>query len=303
MEPLLRRMKNNFNRVRRVLIFILVLNWLVAIMKMVVGYLSHSTSVMADGFHSLSDGSSNIVGLIGIALASRPANEEYPYGHSKYETLTTLGIAVILLFVSYQIIIAAISKFMHPVPLVIEPLTLILMSITLVINIWVVWYEKGQGKALHSDILTADAMHTKSDVIVTIGVILTLIALKFNLPLWIDPLVSLIVVGFILHEAYEIFEEVSGTLLDKAATNSKQITEIVLSVDGALAVHNIRSRGNLSIIYIDMHVMVEAAMSIEEGHDLCHRIEDAIRLEYTTEVQVIIHLEPYTLERANRHKI
>ena len=136
-------------------------------MKLVVGYIISSASMVADGFHSFSDAGSNIVGLVGTAMAAKPPDECHPYGHKKFETFTTIGIALLLFVVSINIIKSGITKLADPIAPHVDIYGFIVMFFTIVINIFVIIYETREGKKLSSDILLSDAIHTKSDVYVS----------------------------------------------------------------------------------------------------------------------------------------
>ena len=282
-----------FKKVRRVLWIILFANLGVAAVKIVIGMLIQSVSLTADGFHSITDGSSNIVGLIGIRLAYKPVDEDHPYGHRKFETLAGLYIAGMLFFVSGKIIIEAIGRFMNPVSSNISTESLIALVVTCIINVFVCIYENNQGKRLNSQILISDSMHTRSDIFVSAGVLATLIGIKLGLPSIIDPIVSLIVAGFIIHAAIGIFKDNSDVLVDKAVVDKEKIKSLTLGFEQVKDTHNIRSRGNDIDLHIDMHIMTESDMSIEESHQLIHCIEDQLRKETNKNVQVLAHFEPY----------
>lgn len=285
-----------YRRVRQVLWIILFANLGVAVLKIAIGTIINSSSMTADGFHSLTDGSSNVVGLIGIRLASKPVDEDHPYGHTKFETLTGLFIAGMLFFISGKIILGAISRLMNPVIPNITMESLIVLIATLCINIFVCAYEYNSGKKLGSQILISDSMHTKSDIYVSIGVLVTLVCIKMGLPSIIDPIASIIVAGFIIHAAYEIFKDNSGVLVDKAVVDTDKIKDITLSFDQVKDTHNIRSRGSDNDLHIDMHIMTDPYMSIEESHELIHNIEEKLREAISENVQVIAHFEPFDVK-------
>lgn len=285
--------KNNYKKVQQILLTILVANMLVAVLKIVIGTIIKSASMTADGFHSLSDGSSNIVGLIGIQFASKPKDSDHPYGHNKFETLSGLFISAMLFAIAGKIIIDAIGKFKNPIIPNITLESLIVLLFTLCINIFVSVIEYKKGKELNSAILVSDSMHTRSDIYVSIGVLITLIAVKLGFPPIIDPIASLVVSAFIIHAAYEIFKENSDVLVDRAAVDTEEIKSLVMSFEDVKDAHNIRSRGSQNSLYIDLHIMVEPNLSIEKSHEMVHDIEEAIKASINQSAQVIAHLEPY----------
>lgn len=284
---------NNYRKVKQVLWIILFANLVVAVLKILVGGIINSTSMTADGFHSLTDGSSNIVGLIGIAFASKPVDEDHPYGHSKYETLTGLFIGGMLFFIGGKIIFDAFSRFSNPAAVDVTFESIIALVATLIINIIVSASEYRAGKKLNSLILISDSLHTKSDIYVSLGVLLTLIGIKAGLPSIIDSVASLVVSVFILHAAYEIFKAATGILVDTAMLNPEKVREIAMSFENVMDVHHIRSRGNENEVHIDMHVMTDPGMSVEESHTLIHRVEDKIKSEMNKNMHVVIHIEPF----------
>lgn len=286
-------MIDNFEKVKKVLWSILVANITVAILKIVVGSFIKSNSMTADGFHSLTDGSSNIVGLIGIRFASKPVDEDHPYGHGKFEMLAGFFIAVMLLFIGGNVIINTVDRILNPVIPDISVKSLVILLITLLINIVVSRYEYVKGKECNSQILISDSTHTKSDIYVSIGVFVTLICIKFGLPAIIDSFASFGVAGFIFHAAYEIYRDNSGILVDKVAIDTKEIEDIVLCFGQIKDIHHIRSRGYGNDIYIDMHIMTEPEMSVEKSHELIHEIEEKIIREMGKNIELTVHLEPF----------
>lgn len=272
---------------------ILFANLAVAGMKIFVGTLINSGSVTADGFHSLTDGASNVVGLIGMWLASRPIDDDHPYGHGKYETLAGMAIAGMLLIVSGKIIYSAITRLAHPVMPEITTASLIVLLVTLVVNILVSVAELRQGKKLDSQILISDSLHTRSDIYVTISVLTGLIAIRLGVPPIIDPILSLLIAVLILRAAYTIFKNTSCVLVDAAVVDADKIREIVMRFDKVCNVHRIRSRGSESEKFIDLHIIVtDPEMTLSESHHLTHEIENMIRQEISGGSQVIVHIEP-----------
>ena len=268
-------------------------NVLVALLKIVIGSKIQSSSMTADGFHSLTDGTSNIIGIIGIGLAVKPKDEDHPYGHKKFETLAGLGIAMMLFFVSATIIKEAFTKFFNPTTPNISAESIIVLVVTLIINIFVTNYESKMGKNLSSDILTADAAHTRSDVFVSIGVLGTLIALKLGLPPIIDPIISLVIAGLIIHTGYEIFKDTASILVDKYVLDNNAVLELLKAFPEVKNVHRIRSRGREDDMFVDLHIMVDGGFTVNEAHALSHNIEENIKKTINENAEVIIHIEPY----------
>jgi cation diffusion facilitator family transporter len=265
----------------------------VAVLKIVIGTMIKSASMSADGFHSLTDGSSNIVGLIGIRLASKPTDDDHPYGHGKFETLSALFIAAMLFAAGGKVIISAVTRFIHPVVPQITVSSLITLLLTLFVNIFVSVTEYKKGKELDSQILVSDSMHTRSDIYVSVGVLATLVGVRLGLPAVIDPIASLAVSVFIIRAACEIFKENSDVLVDRAAVDESEIKRLVMSFEQVKDTHKIRSRGCRNSLFIDLHLEVEPNLSVEESHRLMHEIESAVKAKVNSSAQVFAHLEPY----------
>jgi cation diffusion facilitator family transporter len=278
--------------IRRVLWIILILNFMVAFAKLGYGVFTHSVSMTADGFHSMSDGTSNIIGLLGMAIAVRPADRDHPYGHSKYETFASAVIGVMLLLAAWRVGSSAIERLMNPgEPLTVDALSFVVMFVTLAVNIFVARYERAVGKRLGSEILVADSSHTSSDILVSIGVIIGLVFVKLGFPI-ADPLIGLVVAGFIVAAAWSVFRSANETLADRARIAPAAVKDVALKVEGVLGVHNVRTRGPASEVYVDLHVQVDPTVTVAEGHATAERVEKAICDEIEQVADVIAHLEP-----------
>ncbi|SNX53860.1 cation diffusion facilitator family transporter [Thermoanaerobacterium sp. RBIITD] len=284
---------DTFKKIKEVLIIILVLNIIVALAKILYGLYIKSASMMADGYHSLSDSSGNIVGLVGIYLASKPEDKEHPYGHKKFETFSSIFISVMLFFVSFNILKEAYSRFITPVIPKITIDSFIIMIATLIVNIFVFTYEYNQGIKLKSDILVSDSLHTKSDIFVSVSVLVTLIALKFKVTPYIDPIMSVIIAVFIIKAGIEIIKHSSDILCDRIVVDSKKIHDIAVSIKGVLSCHQIRSRGREDDINIDLHIMVDPNENIRDAHDIASELEEKLKKEIPGVTEVIVHIEPY----------
>ncbi|MEW5758951.1 MAG: cation diffusion facilitator family transporter [Candidatus Omnitrophota bacterium] len=286
------QIKNYYGIIKRILIIILALNWSCALAKIIYGLLTKCASMTADGFHSLSDGASNIIGLVGISFACQPKDYDHPYGHKKYETLFSMAIAVILFAVCFGLVKQGIQRIINPIIPNITIESFIIMLITLTINIFVMNYEYRNGRKFNSDILIADSMHTKADIFTSISVIISLIVIRLGFNI-IDPIVTFIIAVFIGYTALQIIKNSSKILCDTAAIlDVKRISDIVLGVNGVKTCHKIRTRGRPDDINIDLHVQVNPNMHVDTAHKISYAIEEAIKKEIPQASDVIVHIEP-----------
>lgn len=276
-----------------VLWVIMGLNFGVAIFKIVIGTIANSGSIIADGYHSLSDGSGNIVGIVGLSIAGRPIDNNHPYGHKKFETISSMIIGMLLFVVGSKVAYNSILNIIHPKTPEISMLSFIVMICTLIINIFVVIYEHSQGIKLSSDVLVSDSEHTKSDVLITCGVIFTMFLLRIGVPPVIDGCVSLLISMFIFKASFEIFIEATNTLTDSAVLKSEEIYEAAMSCEEVKECHKIRSRGRKDEVFIDLHVLVIPDMKVSDAHALQHKIENVLKSKFGSQTSAIIHVEPY----------
>jgi len=284
--------KSKLQKVRKILALILILNLLVAVLKIVFGYLIKSSSMTADGFHSMTDGLSNVIGLIGIHFAAKPPDKSHPYGHYKFETMASLFIGIMLTLLGANIIREAVPQLFNPVIPEVSKISLLVLVFTLLVNIFVATYEAKKGEKLKSEILISDAHHTKSDIYISSGVLVTLILIKLGFPPIIDPIVSIIVAGFILKAAYEIFKPITGVLVDKAVIDPDKLKSIIKEFDHVKECHYIRSRGKANAVYVDLHLVVDSDLSVGDSHILTHKIEEKINDNLNKDIHVLFHLEP-----------
>jgi len=287
-----------YQRIRHVLLLILALNWAVAAAKIIYGLTTRCASMTADGFHSLADGASNLIGLVGIIFCAQPIDEDHPYGHKKYETLFALGIAAFLGITAFNLAKEGILRlFSHSLPSI-DSTSFVLMAVTILINIGVVRYETFWGKKLQSDILIADSLHTRADLLTSASVVISLVAVKLGYPI-ADPLASLLIAGFIGYSGWKIIKAESGILCDAIAIHDrKQIENIVLNIEGVKGCHKIRSRGRPDDIHLDLHIQLDPATRMDKAHQISYEIENAIKKEIPCVADVLVHLEPLERKRS-----
>ncbi|WP_040669279.1 cation diffusion facilitator family transporter, partial [Nitrolancea hollandica] len=215
--------------IQRVLVAVLLLNLAVALAKLFYGLMSNSLSMTADGLNSLMDGASNVIGLFAIAVAARPPDPNHPYGHRRFETLTSLGIAMFMLLALEQILRDTWTHWQTGAQPEVTTISFIIMIGTLIVNIVVTTWERRAGKRLRSSILTADARHTGSDALVSISVIAGLIVTRFGYP-QADLVIALVVAAVIAWGAWTIIRDAALTLSDVAAAPASEIERAARSV-------------------------------------------------------------------------
>jgi cation diffusion facilitator family transporter len=282
--------------VSRVLLRVLVLNVLVAAAKLALGYSTGTVSVVSDGFHSLTDAASNIIGIVGLRASRMPPDVDHPYGHRKYETLAAAGIFVFLLLAVLEIGRGALKRLADPVPPAVNVVSFGIMIATLLINLWVVRYERRESRRLNSELLLADSLHTRSDVFATIGVLVSLTAVSLGYPL-LDPIGGVAIAGLIAYTGYQIARETSPILADRVMIEEEDVRRVVMSVPEVLGCHHIRSRGSADHVFLDLHVWLPGDFPLREAHALSHVVKDRLMERYPQIADAIIHIEPPPDER------
>jgi cation diffusion facilitator family transporter len=274
-----------------VLAAILLANWAVALAKLLFGLARSSAAVTADGLHSFIDGGSNVLGLVAMSVASRPADEDHPYGHGKFEALASLGIGAMVGIGMLELGRMAVASLFSDVHPRVDFEMAGVMLFTLVVNLCVTRIERHYGQQLKSPLLLADARHTLSDVFVTVAVLasLGLVALGFPRA---DGLVALVVMGFVAYVAYTIVKQAVGILSDSARLNPEEVARLTVEVAGVVSCKDVRSRGMEESVYVDLKIEVDPSLPTARAHELAHEVENKLTAAFPQVVDVVVHVEP-----------
>ena len=283
---------DRYAAVSRVLAQVLLLNLAVALAKIAFGYATGAISILSDGFHSLTDAASNLVGLVGVHAAGRPPDEDHPYGHRKYETVAAAAVGVFLLLVMIEVLRNAFNHLTgRSGPVEIRSGAFVVMLVTIAINLFVVWYEGRAAGRLNSEVLMADATQTRGDVWASATVIAALVGARLGLPI-LDPLAALVVAGFIGYAGYQVARATTRILSDRMVMSEGDLQAVVLGVPGVVGCHHIRTRGAADHVFLDLHVWMPADMPLTDAHQLSHVVKDRLIARYPQIVDAIIHIEP-----------
>lgn len=279
----------------RVLAVLLAVNLLVAGAKLVAGFAAGSLTVVADGLHSALDSATNVIGLVAILLAARPADKDHPYGHEKFENVASLLIAGLLLLVGFRVLeAAATTVFAHLVsgetaalPDAVHWPAAAAVVAAACASYFLARYEKRRGEELESPILTADAAHTRSDIAVSLLSLGSLLAAPFAW--WVDPLLAFCVLLYLGKAAWGIVRENLPAFTDRQALEPEEVSEVVLEVDGVLDCDSIRSHGNAVSIHIDLDVIVDGTITAAEVEDIEHEVRIRLTEAFPAVSLVAIH--------------
>jgi cation diffusion facilitator family transporter len=282
---------DRYSEVVRVLYRVLCANLAVAIAKIALGYITGAVSILSDGFHSLTDSASNVVALVGVSVARRPPDANHPYGHRKYETMASLAILVFLVIVLVEVLTSAADRLLNGGTPRVFPEGIGLMTITLIVNLVVVSYEMREARRLKSEVLAADAKHTRSDVLTTGAVLGALVGVWWGYPL-LDPMAALLVAGFIGHACWSIAQEASRILSDEIVIAEQDVRAVVQAVPGVLGCEKIRTRGSADYAFLDLHLWLDGDMTLQRAHTASHVVKDRLMARFPQLADVVIHIEP-----------
>jgi len=279
--------------IRRVLLATLVLNWAVAAAKVGCGAPNSLAGMVADGLHSLGDGAGNLVALAGAWFASRPADDDHPLGHKKFETLFALGIAALLFLAAGNVLWGAARRLWSPVTPEVTPGSFLIMGLTLVVNLAVAAWEGRVGRRLQSDVLRADAIHTRVDVLISLTVVATLAGIRLGAP-WLDVAAAAVIGLVVAAGGAGIVRDCAAVLCDAGVDRRDEIRAALDGLPGVLDYHNLHATGHPDDVRVHLHVHIPKTASVAEAHAVSHAVADALRRRVPGVTQVWVHIEPGT---------
>ena len=277
--------------IQRVFLGLLVANLVVVGAKLAIGITAGSLSVIGDAVHSSVDAFNNIVFTVLMRYAGAAADENHPYGHGKFEVLGALGIVIFLAVASLELLKGAVSRLLAGAPAPdLTTLDLGLLTGTLAINAWVAWFEARKGRQLSSDLLLADAAHTRVDVIITIGVIAGGILSRAHVR-HVDPLITCAIVVLIGRVSWQILRRGVPVLVDQAAHEPDVVRRHAEGVDGVRSAYDIRSRLAAGVAFAELTIKVPGQLTVDEAHAIADAVEQRLKESLKLD-RVVVHIEP-----------
>lgn len=277
--------------IRRVLLLTLFANIVVVVAKLFVGIASNSLAVIADGAHSSVDAINNITALFLTRVAAKAPDAEHPYGHAKFETLGALAIVAFLSITMFELVRGAIHRLLGGGSLpVITPTVAIVMGLSAIVSYGIAQYEDRNGRKYNSQLLVADAAHTRSDVFSALAVLVGvgLVALGFHQA---DAVVTLIVAILIAHTGFDILKTTVPLLVDERAVDEERICQVTVGTPGVVDCFAVRSRGREGEIYAELTITVAPTLNVEEAHLIADAVEQRVA-DAVGAREVVVHVEP-----------
>ncbi|MEN6358028.1 MAG: cation diffusion facilitator family transporter [Armatimonadota bacterium] len=266
-------------------------------LKLVVGLITGSISIISAAADSLNDLTASIIALLSVRASAAPADEEHPFGHGKIENISAAAQALLIFGAALYIIYEAVDKILSPKPLQSLPLGLMVIGMTAALDVFVSRYLLRVARETDSAAIRADAYHLTTDVWTSIGVFAGLILIEVTGLLIFDPIVALGVAATILWVAFTLTRESAGLLLDRRLPTDEitKIGQIVMSTPKVVGFHKLRTRKSGSARQIDYHLIVPADMPVLEAHNIAQEIENRMKT-VLPDATVVTHIEPDTLD-------
>ena len=270
----------------------IVCNIILFLGKLIAGLLAGSVAIVADAVNNLSDASSSVVTLLGFRLAQRPADQDHPYGHARYEYLSGLMVAVLILVIGVELVKSSVGKILHPEMIDFSALTIGILVVSILMKLWMSRFFGYLGKYIHSLTLEATSVDSRNDVVSTIAVLAgCLVGYIFRVN--IDGYVGLLVAVFILYSGVNIVKETISPLLGEQADEELvgKIKTLVLSDEAVLNVHDLLIHDyGPGRCFASIHAEVSARLDPMEVHDILDDIECKVRDQLN--VHLVIHYDP-----------
>lgn len=260
--------------------------------KLTVGTLCGSIAITADALNNLSDASSSIISLLGFKLAAKPADADHPYGHARYEYVAGLAVAAMILFVGFELLKSSVLKIIFPAPVSFSLVTVGVLVASILVKLWMSFFNRSIGKKIHSGTLIATAADSRNDVIATSAVLLAMLVSHFT-SIELDGYVGLAVALFILYSGVQLARDTLDPILGKAPDHAlvKNIREHIESYEDVLGTHDLMVHdygpGNQ---FASVHAEVAAEADVITMHDLIDNIEREITERFG--VHMVIHMDP-----------
>lgn len=281
----------------------IVSNMFLCLMKVLVGFLSGSIAIIADGINNLADGGSAVITWLGFKLASMPEDEKHPFGHARYEYLSGLLVSFIIILVGFELVKSSFDKILYPAPISFSWTVVLVLLLAILVKIWQAIFNFQIGKKIDSVALIATGADSRNDVIATTAVLASLLLSHFC-HIQLDGYMGLAVALFIIWSGISLVRETISPLLGEGPDSAlvEQIEDIVLSYDGILGIHDLVVHNyGPEKRFASIHIEVDAAVDVLVSHDLVDSIEHRLRRELG--VHITAHMDPISLDNPNREPV
>ena len=289
--------EDEFQRVaNQVSIVTIIGNVTLAVLKLLAGILAHSSAMISDAVHSASDVFSTIVVIIGVRLAAKESDKEHPYGHERLECVAAIVLAMILFITGLGIGMEALKNIFSgnyadlQVP---GMLALIAALISIIAKEGMYWYTRYYAKMIDSSALMADAWHHRSDAFSSIGALVGIGGARLGFPI-MDSLASIVIFGFIVKAAYDIFKDAMDKMVDHSCDEEteQKIYDCVMENENVLGIDLLQTRIFGNKIYVDVEILVDGSYTLQTAHDIAEEVHDRIEKNFLKVKHIMVHVNP-----------
>ena len=270
-------------------------NTILSLLKLLAGILAHSAAMVSDAVHSASDVLSSFIVIVGGKLSVREADEEHPYGHERFECVAASVRAAVLAVTGLLIgVTAARSVFSpgedQPMP---GLLALIAAAVSIAVKEAMYWYTRRYAKQLNSTALMANAWHHRSDALSSVGALIGIGGARLGYG-FMEPLASLVICGFILKAAYDIFRDAMGKMVDRACDpeTERALRDCAAAQPGVLGVDRLQTRQFGSRSYVDLEIRLDRELPLYRAHAIAEQVHDVIERAFPQVKHIMVHVNP-----------
>lgn len=277
-----------------------IVNFLLLVFKFIAGILGHSSALVADAVHSLSDFVTDIIVIVFVKISGKPEDKDHRYGHGKYETLATALIGLALFAVGVGLLIGGatkVSEVINGATLPPPSMIALIAAVVSIISKEILYrYTIVVGKKLNSQAVIANAWHHRSDAFSSIGTLIGIGGAIFLGEKWriLDPIAAIVVSGFIIKVSIDLIKPAVEELLERSLPDEteKQILDIIASFPEVSSPHHLRTRRIGNHIAIEVHLRMDGQTPLEDAHGVATNIERRLKAEFGPDTHIGIHMEP-----------
>ncbi len=287
----------NFQKVaNRVSVVTITGNLILSVMKFLAGTLAHSSAMISDAVHSASDVFSTVIVMIGIKFSSKESDKEHPYGHERLECVAALILAMVLFLTGLGIGIDALKNILPGSRRELQipgMFALAAAVISIISKEAMYWYTMIHARKIDSSALMADAWHHRSDAFSSVGALIGIAGARLGFPV-MDPIASLVIFGFILKAAYDIFKDAVDKMVDHSCDDQteKEIHDCTLKHPEVKGIDLLQTRIFGNKIYVDLEIALDGSYSLQKAHEIAEEVHDDIEQHFPKIKHIMVHVNP-----------
>ena len=278
-------------------------NVMLVAFKLFAGLVGHSSAMISDALHSLSDVLGTFVAYLGVTISESPADKSHPYGHERIEELASLTIGLILFGTGVGVGYAGVHHIVTgayedaPLP---SGLPLAAAIVSIVVKEAMFWYTRRYAKILNSSAFMADAWHHRTDALSSVGSLIGVVLARCGLPI-MDPIASVAICLFILKVSYDILKDCVGRIVDSSCEEDfeERVAERILSNESVDRLDLLRTRRFGSRVYVEAEISVDGNKTLYVAHRIAHEVHNAVEKEFPAVKHIMIHVNPTQLTDAD----